>query len=88
MVAVLTGRRTVLVKDVVDINEILDALAEQQRELAALLVTSDQVALTTIRGTAADLCAVAGRRVEPADTALTGQGPDLQAVLELVRTYA
>ena len=48
----------------------------------------DESAVTTIRGTAADLCAVAGRRVEPAATSLGGDGPDVEAVLELVRTYA
>lgn len=43
---------------------------------------------TTIRGGAVDLCLVAARRVDPADTSLTGEGPDAAAVLELVRTYA
>ena len=31
---------------------------------------------------------VAARRVDPSDTGLTGEGPDTEAVLELVRTYA
>jgi uncharacterized protein (TIGR03084 family) len=44
--------------------------------------------VTTIRGPALDLCLVAGRRVDPATTQLTGEGPDADAVLELVRTYA
>ena len=35
-----------------------------------------------------DLCRVAARRVDPADTTLRGEGPDADAVLELVRTYA
>ncbi len=48
----------------------------------------DQEAATVISGPAADLCAVAARRVAPADTALVGSGPDAAAVLELVRTYA
>ncbi len=48
----------------------------------------DGDAATVIRGPAADLCAVAARRVMPRDTALVGEGPDAAAVLELVRTYA
>ncbi|MGZ4737074.1 MAG: maleylpyruvate isomerase family mycothiol-dependent enzyme [Acidimicrobiia bacterium] len=43
---------------------------------------------TVIRGDAIDLCLVAARRVDPADTSLRGEGPDAEAVLELVRTYA
>jgi uncharacterized protein (TIGR03084 family) len=43
---------------------------------------------TIIRGDALDLCLVAGRRVDPATTSLVGQGPDADAVLELIRTYA
>ncbi len=46
-----------------------------------------QDAVTTVRGPALDWCLVAGRRAEPADTALVAEGPDA-AVLELVRTYA
>ena len=45
-------------------------------------------ALTTIRGDGVELCRVAARRVEPAATGLVGDGPDADAVLELVRTYA
>jgi uncharacterized protein (TIGR03084 family) len=48
----------------------------------------DDKALTTIRGDGAELCNVAARRVEPSATSLTGEGPDVDAVLELVRTYA
>jgi uncharacterized protein (TIGR03084 family) len=48
----------------------------------------DERAVTTITGPAADLCAVAARRVEPSVTALGGEGPDADAVLALVRTYA
>jgi uncharacterized protein (TIGR03084 family) len=44
--------------------------------------------LTVIRGDAVELCLVAARRVAPEDTALRGEGPDAQVVLELVRTYA
>lgn len=43
---------------------------------------------TVIRGDAVDLCLVAARRVNPAETSLRGEGPDAEAVLELVRTYA
>jgi uncharacterized protein (TIGR03084 family) len=49
---------------------------------------ADEPAVTTIRGPALDLCGVAARRVDPLDTALTGEGPDAEAVLALVRTYA
>jgi uncharacterized protein (TIGR03084 family) len=48
----------------------------------------DEHAVTTITGPAADLCAVAARRAEPSRTQLSGRGPDLAAVLRLVRTYA
>jgi len=44
--------------------------------------------VTTIRGPAADLCAVAARRIEASATALEGEGPDAADVLALVRTYA
>ena len=44
--------------------------------------------VTVVRGAGVELCQVAARRVEPADTGLSGEGPDLDAVLELVRTYA
>jgi uncharacterized protein (TIGR03084 family) len=48
----------------------------------------DEAARTTIRGDGFELCTVAARRVDPRDTGLTGTGPDVDAVLELVRTYA
>ena len=48
----------------------------------------DAPALTTIRGSAAEFCEVAARRVEPDATDLVGDGPDAAAVLRLVRTYA
>jgi uncharacterized protein (TIGR03084 family) len=48
----------------------------------------DDEPLTTIRGEGAELCLVAARRVDPRDTTLRGEGPDADAVLELVRTYA
>jgi uncharacterized protein (TIGR03084 family) len=43
---------------------------------------------TVVTGPAIDLCLVAGRRREPAATALRATGPDSEAVLRLVRTYA
>lgn len=45
-------------------------------------------AATTIRGSAAELCAVASRRVPAAATSLQADGPDADAVLALVRTWA
>ena len=48
----------------------------------------DEPAVTTVRGSGAELCAVAGRRVAPGETGLEAEGPDGPAVLELVRTYA
>jgi uncharacterized protein (TIGR03084 family) len=50
--------------------------------------TPDEPAVTTVSGPGAELCAVAARRVDPASTQLVAQGPDAEAVLELVRTYA
>ena len=48
----------------------------------------DEPATTIVSGPGVDLCAVAGRRLDPAATALVAEGPDATAVLELVRTYA
>lgn len=48
----------------------------------------DEPALTTITGTALDLCLVAGQRARAADTDLAATGADADAVLELVRTFA
>jgi uncharacterized protein (TIGR03084 family) len=48
----------------------------------------EETPLTTISGSAADLCAVAARRVDPSATSLRGEGPDAEDVLALVRTYA
>jgi uncharacterized protein (TIGR03084 family) len=45
-------------------------------------------AVTTIRGSAAEFCEVAARRIDPAATGLVGDGPDVAPVLRLVRTYA
>lgn len=48
----------------------------------------DSPASTIVRGPVDDLCLVAGRRVNPAATALRTEGPDGDAVLDLVRTFA
>lgn len=48
----------------------------------------DEPAVTTIEGSALDLCTVAARRADAGDTDLQGEGPDAAAVLELVRTFA
>ena len=48
----------------------------------------DRPALTTIRGSAAEFCDVAARRVDPSETDLVATGPDSATVLRLVRTYA
>jgi len=45
-------------------------------------------ALSSVSGPAAELCAVAARRVDGAATSLVTSGPDGPAVLNLVRTYA
>ena len=50
--------------------------------------TPDTAPATVIRGDGVELCLVAARRLDPAATALRGEGPDAAAVLELVRTYA
>jgi uncharacterized protein (TIGR03084 family) len=48
----------------------------------------DEPAATVVEGPAAELCAVAGQRRDAADTSLTASGPDADAVLTLVRTFA
>lgn len=48
----------------------------------------DEPAVTTISGPAWELCSVAGRRLPASATSLRGEGPDAEAVLALVRTYA
>lgn len=48
----------------------------------------DSEATTRISGRAEELCLVAARRVVPSETGLVGTGPDVAAVLDLVRTYA
>ena len=44
--------------------------------------------LTVVRGSAADLCEVAGQRADASETALTADGPDAADVLRLMRTFA
>jgi uncharacterized protein (TIGR03084 family) len=46
------------------------------------------VAVNVVSGPALDLCRVAGQRAAAEDTALVGEGPDVEAVLALVRTFA
>jgi uncharacterized protein (TIGR03084 family) len=48
----------------------------------------DATPRTVIEGSGAELCQVAARRIASADTSLHGTGPDVNSVLELVRTYA
>lgn len=43
---------------------------------------------TVVRGSAVDLCEVAGQRAEAGEAGLTATGPDASAVLQLVRTFA
>ena len=48
----------------------------------------DEPAVTSISGSAVELCDVAARRADPSSTSLHGHGPDADSVLALVRTYA
>ena len=48
----------------------------------------DEPPATTVRGPAAELCMVAGQRAAAAETELVADGPDGEAVLSLVRTFA
>ena len=48
----------------------------------------DEEPVTVIEGPGHELCLVAARRATPGETSLTGTGPDVASVLELVRTYA
>jgi uncharacterized protein (TIGR03084 family) len=45
-------------------------------------------AVTVVSGPAEELCEVAARRTDPSATALVATGPDAEAVLALVRTWA
>jgi uncharacterized protein (TIGR03084 family) len=49
---------------------------------------SDDRTATTVRGDAVEFCLVAARRLDPAETGLTADGPAAAGVLDLVRTYA
>lgn len=49
---------------------------------------TDDAPTTTVSGSAAELCEVAGQRAVAADTSLVGSGPDAEAVLRLMRTFA
>jgi hypothetical protein len=48
----------------------------------------DDDPVTTITGSALDLSLVAGRRRDAGETPLRGEGPDANAVLALIRTFA
>ncbi|MET0903678.1 MAG: maleylpyruvate isomerase family mycothiol-dependent enzyme, partial [Acidimicrobiales bacterium] len=48
----------------------------------------DDDAPTVITGSGYELCQVAAQRRSPSDTSLTGNGPDADRVLQLVRTFA
>jgi uncharacterized protein (TIGR03084 family) len=48
----------------------------------------DETPVTTISGSAVELCAIAARRRDPSVTSVRGEGPDAENVLRLVRTYA
>lgn len=48
----------------------------------------DDSPATTITGPGVELCLVAARRLDPSATSLRGEGRDVAAVLDLVRTYA
>lgn len=48
----------------------------------------DEPAATTVRGSGAELCWVASRRIPATETGLDATGPDGDEVLELVRTWA
>jgi uncharacterized protein (TIGR03084 family) len=48
----------------------------------------DDAAATTVTGDAVDFCLLAARRLEPAQARVAAAGPDADAVLALVRTYA
>ena len=49
---------------------------------------TDTPPATVLTGSAAELCEVAGQRATAAETALAGSGPDAEAVLRLMRTFA
>jgi uncharacterized protein (TIGR03084 family) len=49
---------------------------------------AEDAPLTTVEGDALELCQVAGRRIPGAESDLEAEGPDAEAVLDLVRTFA
>jgi uncharacterized protein (TIGR03084 family) len=49
---------------------------------------AEDAPLTVVEGDALELCLVAGRRLPGAESDLTAEGPDAEAVLDLVRTFA
>ena len=51
-------------------------------------LAGDDEPVTVVSGDAHELCLVAGRRSRPEETSLRAEGPDGDAVLELVRTFA
>ncbi len=55
---------------------------------AAWSFAPDTPPATVVRGSGVELCQVASRRVEPSATGLVAEGPDGDAVLALVRTWA
>jgi uncharacterized protein (TIGR03084 family) len=48
----------------------------------------DSAPATVVRGPALDFCLVAGQRLDASASGLTAEGPDADAVLGLVRTFA
>jgi uncharacterized protein (TIGR03084 family) len=48
----------------------------------------DSDPVTTVRGSAAEFCLVAARRLDPNATGLVAEGPDAADILSLARTYA
>jgi uncharacterized protein (TIGR03084 family) len=48
----------------------------------------DEQPVTIVRGPALELCLVAGQRANASDTSLSAEGPDADAALALVRTFA
>jgi uncharacterized protein (TIGR03084 family) len=51
------------------------------------LVPEDEP-VTAVSGSAAELCEVAARRLDPSDSSLVASGPDGEQVLARIRTYA
>ena len=66
----------------------LDAPAGPWRFAPDELDERDDDTPTILRGTALDLCRVAGQRADAPSTTLTAEGPDATNLLALVRTFA